>query len=690
MRSRFLAAVALGVLPLAVPALAAELKLTRVLLSTGGVGYFEYEAEVEGDTTLELDVRLDQVDDVLKSIVVFDDKGGVGTIELPGRQPLARVFRELPFGREALNSPVALLNALQGAEIEVDGGRPLRGRIIQVLPEQIALDDNRVVTRHRVSLLSAGGIRQFLLEDVDAVSFRDGELRAQVEAALGQVARHRARDRRKLAIQAHGAGKRRVRVAYVVGAPLWKASYRLTLDADPTGTEGQLQGWAVIENLSGQDWKGVELTLASGNPVTFRQALYQAYFVHRPEVPVEVLGRVLPKLDRGVLAEGEARTRRKEGRAMPKKARKPRQRASRAGGGRTSTLSLMADAAEAPAPAPAPAAARGAIAVHSTEATTQVVFTIGRGIDVASGNSLAIPIVDRSVKAERLALYQPGSASGINPLSSVKLANEGESGLPPGVLTLYEREAGGPVAYVGDARMGPLPAGEHRLLSFAVDNKTKVDAKSEGRSRITKGKVEAGLFQFTRLERQVTTYRVKAPAREARKVLIEHPIRSRWRLIAPTAKEVDRTGTHYRLAKVVAPGESGRIEVVEERPIDESIRLLNLDERRVGGFIRSKELSAEIRDAFRRMLVLKKAVDKAGREVGRLEGRLAAISKGQQRIRDNLSRVPRGGALHNRYLRKLDEQEDEIEKRQGQLETARDALEAARGGLSKYVGALSL
>src|SRR4029077_17652583 len=46
-----------------------------------------------------------------------------------------------------------------------------------------------------------------------------------------------------------------------------------------------------------------ELTLLSGNPVSFRQAIYEAYYVARPEVPVEVAGRVLPKPDSGVLID---------------------------------------------------------------------------------------------------------------------------------------------------------------------------------------------------------------------------------------------------------------------------------------------------------------------------------------------------------------------------------------------------
>ena len=82
--------IGISVMLLCTPASAQDdgLALKRVLLSTGGVGYFEYEAVVDGSAVLSLDVRLDQVDDVLKSIVVFDDVGGVGAIRLPGREPL--------------------------------------------------------------------------------------------------------------------------------------------------------------------------------------------------------------------------------------------------------------------------------------------------------------------------------------------------------------------------------------------------------------------------------------------------------------------------------------------------------------------------------------------------------------------------------------------------------------------------
>src|SRR5215469_7104041 len=291
----------------AAPAVASpgDLALKRVMLSTGGVAYLEFEAEVAGNAELTLDIPLDQVDDVLKSVVVYDSKGGVGSAKLAGRNPLSQTFHDLPFGEGALTSPAALLNALQGAEIKVGSSHPITGQVMQVITETIQLRDQVTTERHRVSVLTATGLQQFILEDAENVSFVDADLQAKVSQALHEISLHRAKDRREIKLASHGTGTRQVRVGYVVGAPLWKASYRMTLPASADAEKAHLQGWAVLENMSGQDWKGVELTLLSGNPVTFRQAIYEAYYVDRTEVPVEVAGRVLPRPDTGIMQRQE-------------------------------------------------------------------------------------------------------------------------------------------------------------------------------------------------------------------------------------------------------------------------------------------------------------------------------------------------------------------------------------------------
>ena len=162
------------------PAVAGDLVLKRVMLSAGGVGYLEHEAEVTGHAELALDVPLNQVDDVLKSIVVYDSKGGVGAASLPGRQPLTQVFSDLPFGPEALASPAALLNALQGAEIRAGSSHPITGKLLRVVAETARASDGTTTSRNRVSVLTSEGLQQFILEDAESVRFGDADLQAKV------------------------------------------------------------------------------------------------------------------------------------------------------------------------------------------------------------------------------------------------------------------------------------------------------------------------------------------------------------------------------------------------------------------------------------------------------------------------------------------------------------------------------
>ena len=698
MQSRFakvsagVAGVAMGLVMALADAAAAELTLKRVLLSTGGVGYFEHEAVIDGNATLELEVRLDQVDDVLKSIVVFDDKGGVGAISLPGREPLAQVFRDLPFGPEALVSRAALLNALRGARVRIAGDRLIEGRLLAVEPEVARLPgDGGTITRHRVSLMAVSGLRQFILEDAETLEFIDPALGAQVDQALAAITAHRAQDKRRLSVEMLGEGRRTVRVAYVVATPLWKATYRLILPPEGGEPSALMQGWAVIENMSGTAWDGVELTLASGNPVTFRQALYTAYYVHRPEVPVEVLGRVLPPPDTGViggLMGGE------QAAGLQKKEREAR--------AAMDALSMMAAepsadmafaemaVAGAAAPAPAPMSLALNNAAESEETATQVVFRVPQPVSVASGHSLVVAMVNEEVPAQRFAHFLPRTHAS-HPLASVRLDNDTESGLPPGVLTLYERSAKtGVVAYVGDARLATLPAGEDRLVGFALDQKTRIEQDVKTKRSIFGGSISRGVFALTRIERQTTIYRLKAPAREARAVLIDHPRHADWKLIEPAEDDIDLIDGGYRFEVAIEAGAEATFEVTVERPVTQSLGITSLTLAQIVRYASTGALDAKLREAFERLAELKREVVRHEQRMAELERERLVIHQEQKRIRDNLGRIPTGSDLHRRYLRKLDAQEDKLETiLEGFDQAQRRQIEASQK-LDDYIKTLKI
>ena len=156
---------------------------------------------MDGDAALALSVRLAQVDDVLKSVVVYDDRGR-GRRDQPARAgaPGPAVLGTSRSAPDAWSLPANLLRALVGAEVRVRGARTLEGRILAVTPEETLLPGGQGrTTRHRVSVvLPAEGLRQFLLEEADQVELVDPALRAALAGALQAVSRHRVQDRRTL------------------------------------------------------------------------------------------------------------------------------------------------------------------------------------------------------------------------------------------------------------------------------------------------------------------------------------------------------------------------------------------------------------------------------------------------------------------------------------------------------------
>ncbi|WP_437874334.1 DUF4139 domain-containing protein [Sorangium sp. So ce513] len=638
----------------------AALPLRRVVLSTGGVGYFEHEARVHGDAELALDVRLDQVDDVLKSIVVYDDRGAAGKITLAGKEPLRDLFRELPFDEGALESEVALLNALRGAEVRTRGlDGAIAGRIIAATAVQVGVPGGGTEGRHRLALMSDGALRQVVLEELESLELVEERLRQQVGAALVGLASQRERDRRTLVVRATGEGERVVRVAYVVEVPLWKTSYRLTLAEDARAKTAALSGWAVVENQSGGDWENVDFTLVSGDPVTFRQALYEIYYVDRPEVPVDVAERVLPRLGEGATAL-----------------------AARAGRRARYHAHAARDEAAVPAgPAAPPVPER-------EEAATQVVFHFKAPLTLASGKTALLPIVDRPIPAERLWLFQP-EASARSPLASVRLRNDGDASLPPGAMTIYERSDEGVITYVGDARLQPLPPGESRLVSFAVDRKVRVDREARSEEVLSRARIQGGMLEIVRTARRVTEYTIVGAAREPRVVVVEHPRIPGWELAEP-AEGVETTSDRYRIRREVAAGETARLTVVLEQPISHTVALTSLTSEQIQVYLSSREMPEAVRAVFARLAELRAAVAERQRALAALEAQLATLREEQERVRQNLKVVPGGSALQERYLRALSEQEDRIAALAGKLAGAREAVASAQRALEEYVRGLAL
>src|SRR4051794_7179801 len=113
----------------------ADVPVRHVVLFSSGVGYFEHFGTVKGDGSTQLNFKTQQINDILKSLVLQDMDGGkVSTITYPSQDPIAKTLKSFQVDITQ-NPPLAdLLNQLRGAKVTITqtNGEKLAGTILGV------------------------------------------------------------------------------------------------------------------------------------------------------------------------------------------------------------------------------------------------------------------------------------------------------------------------------------------------------------------------------------------------------------------------------------------------------------------------------------------------------------------------------------------------------------------------------
>ena len=285
----------------------ARLPVKRVVLYKNGVGYFEHTAHVHGTQELSIDFTTSQLNDVLKSLTAVDlGEGRVSSVRYNSIAPLDERLKtlRLPFGEQVTQAEY--LAALRGARVEVHSGSgTAAGRLLSVekIRRQRGKDDFEDVTSFSL-VTDAGEMRNFELGAGTSVRIAERELTDEVGRYLSLIGSSRARDVRRMSFSATGAGDRDVFVSYISEVPIWKSTYRI-LFSDKPGEKDKplLQGWAIVDNTIGEDWKDVQLSLVAGAPQSFIQDISQPFYARRPVVPLPQSVMLTPQSHQATLEE---------------------------------------------------------------------------------------------------------------------------------------------------------------------------------------------------------------------------------------------------------------------------------------------------------------------------------------------------------------------------------------------------
>ena len=265
-----------------------SLPIRRVILYSNGVAYIERRGMVNGNAEINLSFKQSQVDDVLKSMVVLDlNQGKIGAVSYNSSAPASARMSEIPFSVNATSADGAgiagVLAQLQGAKVSIATAKGVFvGSILTVEKKTIRTDKETWTTSVLVIAAENGEISSYDLNDVKSVKLLDEGTRTDVGEFASAAASARRRDAKTITVTSEGIGQRQMVVSYTIAAPIWKTTYRLVLDK-----EGKpfFQGWAIVDNISEEDWENVHMSLVSGSPISFIQNLQKPFYRYRPVVP---------------------------------------------------------------------------------------------------------------------------------------------------------------------------------------------------------------------------------------------------------------------------------------------------------------------------------------------------------------------------------------------------------------------
>ena len=656
-----MASVPHGLLVTAEPA-AADLPLEKVVLFTSGVGYFQHGGKVTGNATVEMSFKSENVNDLLKSMVVEDLGGGtVPAVSYASRDPITKTLGTFAIDLTDDPSIGQILGQLRGERIEVEAAPPATGKIVGVERRQVPVGDDRAVEKEFITILTADGLRTLALDAITRIRLIDEKLQHELEQALAVLALGHDTEKKSVSLAFAGQGERAVRVGYVQESPVWKTSYRLVLGGDDAAGDEQpagkalLQGWAIVENTTDRDWKDVRMALVSGRPISFVMDLYQPLYVPRPVVEPELYASLAPQV---------------YGQGMEAAQQEFAKRAVEEEKG-------VMDMAAAAAPPPAKRLAAPGRRLRAGAGDREQV-------SIARQRSAMLPIVAEQVEVEKVSVYDE-RVMPKHPLAGVRLVNTTKLDLMQGPITVF-----GAGAYAGDARIEDLPAGSSRLLTYAVDLDIEVAPRFEpGPEELVSVKLVKGTLVASRKQARRKVFEVKNSGAEAVKLLVEHPLEEGWVLVEP-AQPAEKTRDRYRFAVEAEPGKPATLAVAEERVLSQQVALTNLDDAAILFYSNAKVTSPAVQQALADVIERKREIERLSQERGRREQEIQAVAQEQERIRQNMAQLDRASDLYTRYVTKFAEQEDRVETLRKEIADLQEKEQQARRGLDEMLVKLEI
>ncbi|WP_426756720.1 hypothetical protein [Myxococcus sp. Y35] len=665
-----------------------NLPIRRVVLYKHGVGYFERRGKVRGNDTLHLDFKARDMNDVLKSLTVLDLSGGsVSAVSYDSTKPLEQLLAEATIRIPEDGSLTALLGQIKGARVRVRvGGAQVEGSIIGLDSLAVAAGETSVM-RPFLSLLVGASLRTFDILDVSELEFLDEAVRKDLEFYLATVLSSYKKDSKRMAILTSGQGERELFVSYVVESPVWKTSYRILLDE---GEPPLLQGWALVDNTGDEDWVDVGLSLIAGLPVSFVHDLYNPRYMKRPVVEVKTEAAAAPVIPEESFGGGEDLEKVLDMAAAPMMSAMPAAPATAAPRrGRMEKRMPMPVAVAGPGgggPKLREAMEQRAVTTLTKEVGDLFEYEVDRPVTVHRNQSALVPILHKPFEGRRVLLYNRATREK-NPMACIELKNTTGLTLEGGPVTVSEDER-----YVGEAMLDTMKPGDRRFVPYAVELGCVVSIEDRVEDGpVVRVVVNAGMLMAEYFHLRRTTYLARNKAQRAQVLYVEHP-RNGWELAKDAPEPAETTEGFWRFKRELAAGAQDTLTVTERTRGQRQYLVSSMGLDEVSYFVSQRFIDEKMAALLKEVVAQREHVDALAKEEQRLLEERNQLFRDQERIRSNIESLKSGASqreLAERFVAKLNEQEDRLEAIASELEKLAKQRQEAQKALNRRIQGLS-
>lgn len=656
--------------------------LTKVTLYKHGMGYFERKTRFSGPGEIELQCGQDEIDDMLKSLIVLNVGGGrVSAVTYDSAKTLEMRLLEFGFDLRSCEGLLDLIVQIKGAPLTVQVGKEkIQGRVVGLDRVETKTDEGTVLEHMLVLFCANASMKRVNLKSISDITVDDtalaGEIQQQLEL-LFQAARKK--DRKLLKVELSDETERDLIIAYSIPTPIWKTSYRLVLTS-----EGKLliQGMAIVDNTQEEDWVDVQVVLISAAPISFIQPLYE---------PVQPPRRTIAA--QGVVSTGPfvaERSQRMRGRdeAAPMQAMAAAKTVTR--------MPAVPQAPQASAMYDQAAAVAGAggmvnegwdgfadmssvASVEAHESGELFEYRISTPVTVPRNSSALIPIVHEIIEGERLSLFN-ASRNRNFPYAAIRLVNTTGLTLEAGPVTVMEDDA-----YAGEALLDVVKPKDVRFLPYALDQGVKVIIRDDYIYRpVHRVRLWHGILFMDNKQISSKTYNLENLSHKQKVVFVEHPYNQHLKLVSDVKPE-ETTESFYRFRVPMEPQETYALVIKEETESSNQYRLDASDGSGWPDFdwlLKQNYTNSKFMEFLKELIAKRKQIVALNVEAKQLKERLAQYQKDQERARENVKTL---GGAGERFKKAIEETEDKIIKTVNDLEKLAKSIEEKRQEISEFV-----